>query len=110
MKLNNEQISEIMDMNLEQAYEFYTACLLENKKLKKYYDEIRFGIIVKFDIHHIFYDLISIKPKNHIARIDGSSISLSDYWTEVESRRARIKKAILDHVTEPNDIFKEMEE
>lgn len=109
MKLKEQQINEVLTMDLEDAYNFYITCMQENKELEEHYEQIRFGINITFDIHDIFDKFVTIKPKNGIVRIRGKSHKLIDYRTEVEKRHAKIKKAIIDHITEPNEIYKELE-
>lgn len=110
MKFTSDNVNQVISMEIEDAYTFYITCKLENPELNKSYDKIRWGIHEEFDIHDVFEDRVIIKPKSDKVRIRGKTIPLTNYRTEIENRIALIKKAILDHITEQNTIYKPMEE
>lgn len=110
MKLSQETLNLILEMSLEQAYQFYLVCKLENPALQQYYDEIRYGINEHFDINDLFNNFISIRPKNSQVSIRGKIINIQDYYTEKEQRHAQIIKAVLDHMTEPDNLSKPVKE
>lgn len=108
MRLTEETIREVLQMELQEAYEYFLVLKIENPELGKYYDQIRYGIREEFDIHEIFDGFVDIKPKQGIVRIRGTTVTLQDYRNEIEERKSLIKNAIITHVTEQNDIYKSM--
>lgn len=110
MRISQENLNEVLNMPLQNKYTFYNALKIDHKELNQYYELIRYGIKQKFDIHDVFEENIIIKPKQGIVRIRGNTLKLEMFRTELEQREALIVKAILEHITEPNTIYKQMEE
>lgn len=112
MNLTTEQLQSVIEMDLQEAYEFFLICKEENEKLEQDYDEIRYGINLEIDIHDIIDGNILVKPKQQKVRIltGTDTFSLDEYRTELENRKSRIKKAILENMEEKNSVFKRMNE
>lgn len=104
VNINEETIRETIDLTLEDAYKRFCVYKIDNKELEKSYQQIRWGIKIKFDIYTHFKNKIINKEKEGVVIIEGKSYANKDYYTELEEREALIKKEILEHVSVPNKI------
>lgn len=89
--------NEILTLPL---YESYILLLVQAKDpANEISDEdlrkVRFGYDIEFDIYFFFSDSYVLKPKQEKAMIQGQTIELADFWTEIEKRQTTIKKLLL---------------
>lgn len=96
----------VYEMNEQQAYDTYTVMCLENPEMKKSYNQIRFGIDLKFDIYKHLRGQVSESEKNNIVRVKGvGEFSMEEYYTEIENRLALMKSEILNNIGDDGDTY-----
>lgn len=116
MKLSNDQIQRIIDVNdLETAYSYYKTFSLDCKELKEIETKIKHGIKIKIPINVILLSnqidgLLTLRPSQRTISMRGyGTYTIQDYYDEIADRTALIKKTILDNMTE-EELFEPRDE
>lgn len=87
-----QEEQDIRTLTTKQAWE---AFITEGGKETEAYEQVRFGIKIKFDIHYYIEDYLTIKPKKGVAVIRGKAYKLEDLWSEIEDRTIKMKEYLL---------------
>lgn len=95
----------ILEANLEKAYIMYNILKEDKPEIKKYYEQIRYGTKIGFDLYEYLNENYYPKPKDGIIIIENKNILAKDFYTELETREALIKKILLEN-SEKEEISK----
>lgn len=87
-----QEEKDIRSMNLEETWGTYLA---EGGQETSDYNQVRYGIRIKFDIHYWLEKMYIIKPKSGRISIRGASYNISDVWTEMENREIMMKEYLM---------------
>lgn len=121
MKLKDEQIGKVMEMNLGEAYDMFLLCKQENPDLRGFEDEIVWGKPrLQFSIRTMLRegavirgdrsgDVVIFLPREEDKPTRSISVPAEEYDMIEEERLALLKKTILDHMTE-DSVFEDRAE
>lgn len=93
---------DIGSMNIKESFLSLTQYLGDEKypDLDEIYQEIRFGIDLKFDLYDYINEMIQTKSKSGRVIYRGKTIDLTKFWTEIETRNIKAKKWLKENTTE----------
>jgi len=100
---------QIIQMELEPAYELLQIIELEEENNKEFIQEkqkIEFGIKQKFYIINYLKGNYTDKTKHQIIIIENNQIPYTEFYSEIQKRTALIKRILLKYIEIP-DIIKE---
>lgn len=108
----------ILTLSLDAAWTLYKIKFLDmsrtkdedGNKVKPFtttqdYDNIRFGLNIKFEIDDYLKNRFREKPKSGTIVIWKDEYNISDFRTEIDNRERMIRSALLDYYAQENDII-----
>lgn len=102
MKIPKEIAEKVVTGSMQELWDTFITLEGEYDNFEKDYDDVRFGMDVKFEIYDLWEDTKQIvrKDKDGKVIIDGNTYKLESFRTEKEERRKIMVEAILNNVTE----------
>lgn len=98
----NLDTEKVLSLTIQEAYQLFQIIRIETQEpeLEQTYQQTRFGYKTKFDIYNLFSGNYTEKRKTSQIIIEQKRYELKDFYTEIETREANLKKAILENLEE----------
>jgi len=102
MKIPKEIAEKVVIGTMQELWDTFITLEGEYREFDAEYDEVRYGIDVKFEIYDLWEDTKTIvrKDKDGKVIIKGNTYKLEDFRTEKEERRKIMVEAILENTTD----------